>query len=50
MSKHNNNIFTGKCVNCHQMCGVTMKLTNKQFPNKKGIIKQLSIFKNKHNV
>lgn len=44
MSKINKKTFTGKCSNCHQMCGVTMKNENHVYQNKRPLTKQLSFF------
>lgn len=44
MSKFNKKTFTGKCSNCHQMCGVTMKNENHVYQNKRPLTKQLSFF------
>jgi hypothetical protein len=47
VSKYRRNTYFGKCATCHEMCGINIKIKNKKHPNKKGIIKQLDIFKNK---
>lgn len=44
MSKANKKTYLGKCSTCHEMCGLNVK-ADKQHPTKKGIVKQLSIFK-----
>lgn len=44
MSKFNRKTFTGKCSSCLEMCGVDIINGNYQYPNRKGIVKQLSAF------
>ena len=46
ISKFKKNTYTGSCSKCHQMCGINMLSNDKKYPDKKGIIKQLKIFKN----
>lgn len=43
MSKFNEKTFTGKCSRCQEMCGVRMKNQQHSYPNKRGIVKQLSL-------
>lgn len=45
ISKLNRNTYFGKCTTCHEMCGLNINPKNKIYPNKKGIIKQLRLFK-----
>ena len=45
ISKLNRNTYFGKCSNCHEMCGVRIKPNKELFPAKKGIIKQLDLFR-----
>ena len=45
MSKFNRKTFTGKCANCHEMCGVKMSNNNYEYPDRPGILEQLKIFK-----
>lgn len=44
ISKYNKNTYFGKCSTCHEMCGLNVK-ADKLHPDKKGISKQLKIFK-----
>lgn len=46
ISKLNKKTYFGKCSKCHEMCGVKMTSENEIHPKKKGISKQLTIFKN----
>jgi hypothetical protein len=48
LSKFNQKTFTGKCANCHEMCGVEMNKDN--YKNKIPITKQLTIFKQARHV
>lgn len=41
-SKFNRKTFMGKCSSCKEMCGVNITTEN-NYPNKRGIIKQLSL-------
>jgi hypothetical protein len=43
MSKRNKKTYTGKCSACLEMCGVNI-LSNHSYPNKRGIVEQLSFF------
>lgn len=45
ISKLNRNTYFGKCSNCHEMCGVRIKPSEVLFPNKKGIVNQLVLFR-----
>lgn len=49
VSKFNRNTYFGKCSTCHEMCGLNIKPKNKIYPTKKGIIKQLRLFKKVFN-
>ncbi len=44
ISKYNKSTYFGKCLTCHEMCGLNVK-ADKLHPDKKGIIKQLKLFK-----
>jgi hypothetical protein len=44
ISKFNRNTYFGKCSNCHEMCGVSIKPKEVLYPTKKGTIKQLKLF------
>ena len=46
-SKANKNTYFGKCSTCHEMCGINIKPKNRIYPEKRGITKQLLLFKNK---
>lgn len=45
VSKYNRSTYTGKCSTCHEMCGLNINPKEKQYPQKRGISKQLLIFK-----
>jgi|688.fasta_scaffold21234_15 hypothetical protein len=45
ISKMKKSTYTGSCNTCHEMCGLNIKPKNIEYPNKKGIIKQLKLFK-----
>lgn len=45
VSKLNKSAYLGKCSTCYEMCGVNMKPENKMYPDKRGITKQLQLFK-----
>ena len=47
VSKFNKSTYFGKCSICHEMCGLNIKPKNKIYPDKRGIIKQGVLFKNK---
>lgn len=42
-SKMNRKTYMGKCSTCLEMCGVNIKEDNHEYPNKRGIVKQLSL-------
>lgn len=46
-SKANKKTYFGKCSTCHEMCGINIKPENRIYPDKRGITKQLLLFKNK---
>lgn len=43
-SKFNRKTYMGKCGNCREMCGVNIKNENYTYPDKRPLVKQLSIF------
>jgi cytochrome c553 len=43
-SKYSRKTYMGKCGNCHEMCGASMVVKNRQYPEKPRTLKQLSIF------
>ena len=45
ISKYNKSTYFGKCSTCHEMCGLNIKLEQTQHPEKKGITKQIKMFK-----
>jgi hypothetical protein len=45
VSKLNRSTYFGMCSTCLEMCGLNIKPENKVYPNKKGITKQLRLFK-----
>ena len=45
ISKFNKSTYFGKCSTCHEMCGLNIKLNNREYPEKAGISKQIKIFK-----
>jgi hypothetical protein len=47
VSKFNKSAYFGKCSTCHEMCGLNIKPENKIYPDKRGITKQLLLFKKK---
>ncbi len=47
VSKFNKSTYFGKCSTCHEMCGLNVKQEARLHPMKKGITKQLQIFKKK---
>ena len=47
VSKFNKSTYFGKCSTCHEMCGLNIKPENKIYPDKRGITKQLLLFKKK---
>jgi hypothetical protein len=44
ISKYSRKTYTGNCSNCHEMCGINIESSN-SYPNRKGIVKQLPLFK-----
>ena len=44
ISRFNRKTYFGKCSNCHEMCGLNNK-TEEKHPKKRGISKQLRLFK-----
>lgn len=46
-SKFNRSTYMGKCSNCHEMCGLNIKNENYSYPNKRPLLKQLTLFKTK---
>lgn len=47
VSKFNKSTYFGKCSTCHEMCGLNINPENKIYPDKRGITKQLLLFKKK---
>ena len=47
VSKLNKSTYFGKCSTCHEMCGLNVKQKTRLHPPKKGISKQMQIFKKK---
>jgi hypothetical protein len=45
VSKFKPSTYFGKCSTCHEMCGLNIKPSIQQYPNKRGTIKQLKLFK-----
>lgn len=45
VSKFKPSTYFGKCSTCHEMCGLNIKPSIQQYPNKRGIIKQLKLFR-----
>lgn len=45
VSKYDKKTYFGKCSTCKEMCGVNISIENKQYPDKKGITKQLKLYK-----
>ncbi len=45
VSRFNRKTYFGKCSNCHEMCGLNIKLAEEKHPKKRGISKQLRLFK-----
>ncbi len=44
-SKYNKSAYLGKCSTCHEMCGLNIKPSVKEYPAKRGTTKQLRLFK-----
>lgn len=47
-SKHNPSTYLGKCGTCHEMCGLNIRPEVQTHPAKRGITKQLRLFKKTH--
>lgn len=47
ISKYNRSTYFGKCSSCHEMCGLNINPENRLYPDKRGITKQLTLFKMK---
>jgi hypothetical protein len=45
VSKFKSSTYFGKCSTCHEMCGLNIKPSIQQYPNKRGTIKQLKLFR-----
>jgi len=45
ISKYNRSTYFGKCSTCHEMCGLRIKPEIQLYPDKRGISKQLSLFR-----
>lgn len=45
ISKYNKGAYLGKCSTCHEMCGLNINQDVVQYPEKRGITKQLKLFK-----
>jgi hypothetical protein len=45
VSKMNKSTYFGKCSTCHEMCGLNIRPEVVEYPKKKGIAKQLNLFK-----
>jgi hypothetical protein len=45
VSKFKPSTYFGKCSTCHEMCGLNIKPSIQQYPNKRGTIKQLKLFR-----
>lgn len=43
ISKRKSSIYFGHCSKCHEMCGIGMKPVGYNYPQKKGVIEQLSL-------
>ena len=43
ISKYNKKTYLGKCSTCKEMCGIKMDIGEKQYPDKRGTIKQLKL-------
>jgi len=43
VSMHRPSIYIGKCGTCKEMCGASMVLKDQQYPEKKGIYKQMRL-------
>lgn len=47
VSRLNRRTYFGKCSTCHEMCGLNINPSLIEYPEKKGISKQLQLFKQK---
>lgn len=47
VSRFNRRTYFGKCSTCHEMCGLNINPILIEYPEKKGISKQLQLFKQK---
>lgn len=47
-SKFNRKTYMGKCGTCHEMCGVNIINKNYSYPEKRHLIQQLSLFKQRY--
>lgn len=45
VSKFKKNTYFGECSKCHEMCGITIKIKDRKYPEKKGISKQTKLFR-----
>jgi hypothetical protein len=45
VSKFNRSTYFGKCSTCHEMCGLNIIPENKLYPTKRGITKQMLLFR-----
>jgi hypothetical protein len=45
ISKRKQSTYFGKCSTCHEMCGLNIKPKEIEYPKKKGISKQASLFR-----
>jgi hypothetical protein len=47
ISKYNKTTYFGKCSTCHEMCGLNIKQEIQSYPDKRGVTKQMLLFKKK---
>lgn len=45
VSKYRPSTYFGKCSTCHEMCGLNINPKDQAYPNKRGTIKQLKLFR-----
>lgn len=45
VSKLNKKTYFGKCSTCLEMCGMNISAGNQTYPKKRGVVKQLSLFR-----
>lgn len=45
ISKHKKSTYFGKCSTCFEMCGINIKPKEIEYPSKKGVSKQIKLFK-----